>query len=259
MGSHAGGFRASKQGSILILELDRPRVRNAIDLHTAQLLERELDAFEDDPDLRVAVLTGSSDYFCAGQDLASLSEQGLAITPRRGPFGIMRCPPAKPIIAAVEGKAFGGGFELALSCDLIVAARNAQFGLPEVKLGLLAAAGGLFRLPRRLPYHFAMEMILTGAPATAASLQSMGVISRISEPGHAKSQAIELAKTIAENAPLAVVAARSIACDSHMHQWSDEEGWTKQGQRVKSVLESRDAAEGMAAFWEKRRPNWTGK
>ncbi|MEV6985398.1 crotonase/enoyl-CoA hydratase family protein [Sphaerisporangium sp. NPDC051017] len=242
---------------IAMITLDRPQVRNAVDRATAQALAAALDELEARDDVRVGVLTGSGTVFSAGMDLKAFSTTGeRPIDERRGGFGITALPPDKPIIAAVEGPALGGGFEIALACDLIVAGAGATFGLPEVKRGLVAAAGGVLRLPRRIPHAIAKEMVLTGNPITAAEAQRLGLLSRVVPDGTAAAEASSLAREIAANAPLAVRTAKLLVDRSV--DWPFAEAFDRQGSYTDAVRSSKDAKEGAAAFVEKRAPVWTG-
>lgn len=248
-----------RRGAIAILRINRPDVRNAFDGATARAMEATLDAFDADKDLRVGVLTGAGSAFSAGQDLKAAGRGDFAQTEKRGGFGIMKQPPKKPLIAAVEGAAFAGGFELALSCDLIVASSAAEFGLPEVKRSLVAVGGGALRLPQRVPYHIAMEMLLSGEPQSAEAMARWGVVNRIVAPGEALSAALALAETIAANGPLAVVATKEIATRSLGEHWNAEEGWTRQMEIAGPVFGSEDFREGLLAFAQKRAPQWSGR
>ena len=185
-------LRTETRGAVLVIELNRPHARNAFDLALATALSATLDRLDEEPELVAGVLTGSGS-FSSGADLKALLRGERGFTEKRGGFGILKLPPDKPLIAAVEGHAVAGGFELALAADLIVAARDAKFGLPEVKRGLVAVGGGLFRLPRRIPYHLAMEIALTGEPVSAARLHALGLVNRVVEPGSALAVAVELA------------------------------------------------------------------
>lgn len=248
--------RVEVEDGVAVITIDRPDVRNAIDRPTADLIASALDRVDEDPEIRVAVLTGAGAIFSAGMDLKAFSrtkERPLGGT--RGGFGIVERPPAKPIIAAVEGKALGGGFEIALACDLIVAAEDGWFGLPEVKRGLVAAAGGVLRLPRRLPRNLAMHMVLTGEPIDAATAERFGLVSQVVPSGTTVKVARELALTIAANAPLAVRAAKTIVEQSA--DWSMPEGFARQAIYTDPVRSSNDATEGALAFVEKRAPRWT--
>jgi enoyl-CoA hydratase/crotonobetainyl-CoA hydratase len=176
---------------------------------------------------------------------------------KRGPFGLVRKPPNTPLVAAVEGAAVGGGFEIALSCDLIVAAEDAVFGLPEVQRGLTAAGGGLLRLPSRIPYHLAMEAALTGRRLTAAWCAEHGLVNRIAPSGRALDIALDLAEEISRNGPLAVQASKRVIIESG--NWTTDEAFERQESIVDPVRHSADAREGATAFAEKRQPIWTGR
>ncbi|MEU7769412.1 crotonase/enoyl-CoA hydratase family protein [Nocardia sp. NPDC049190] len=246
-----------RRDAITVLTINRPEVRNAIDLATAQAIESAVDEFEADDAARVLVLTGAGGTFSAGMDLVAASKGEMPMTQRRGPLGIAAKPPVKPMVSAVEGFALAGGFELALSGDLIVAARDAQFGIPEVKRGLVAAGGGVLRLSQRLPRNMAAELALTGARVGAERLYQLGVVNRVSEPGAALAGALEMAAEIAAAAPLAVAASKQIIDRSP--DWSVEEGFAKQGEIAVPALFSEDAAEGALAFAQKREPRWQGR
>jgi enoyl-CoA hydratase len=250
-------IRAERDGHLLVVIIDRPEARNAIDNAMAWAISDALDGFEADRALRVCIVTGAHGMFTAGADLKTAATgQGRPLPPR-GNFGICRRPPDKPVIAAIEGFAVGGGLELALACDLIVAARNARMGLPEVKRGLVAAGGGVFRLPRRMPYHLAMELALTGAVRTAGYFHAHGMVNRLAEPGQAFAVARELADEIVANGPLAVAATARIMRASI--DWSDAEAWEQQQAIIDPVRASSDRIEGLRAFAEKRPPKWTGQ
>jgi enoyl-CoA hydratase len=252
-------IQVERRDSIAVLRINRVEARNAFDRATAEAMEAALDAFDEDPDLRVGVLTGAGGFFSAGQDLKAAARGDFAQTEKRGGFGIMRKPPRKPLIAAVEGPAFAGGFELALSCDLIVASSASQFGLPEVKRSLVAVGGGALRLSKRIPYHLAMEMLLTGEPQGADMLARWGIVNRVCEPGKALEIALELARVIAANGPLAVVATKEIASRACDENWTMEEGWARQMNIAGPVLGSDDFREGLLAFAQKRTPVWSGR
>jgi enoyl-CoA hydratase len=198
------------RGHVLVLTLNRPEAKNAFNAALSRALCDALDRFEADPALRVAVLTGAGGSFSAGMDLKALLKGEQSATPERGGFGIMQRPPNKPLIAAIEGYAVAGGMELALCCDLIVAAETSKLGLPEVKRGLVAVGGGLFRLPARIPYHVVMELALTGDLYPAQRFLELGLITRVVKPGEALSAAVEFAERIAANAPLALSATKQI-------------------------------------------------
>ncbi|MFE5283720.1 crotonase/enoyl-CoA hydratase family protein [Nocardia sp. NPDC056611] len=242
---------------ILLIRIDRPERRNAFDGATARALEAAIDRYEADDALRCAVLTGSDLVFSAGQDLIAAATGDMGVTERRGGFGIMARPPVKPIIAAVEGHALAGGLELCLACDLIVCSRTATLGLPEAARSLVAMGGGCFRLPKRIPYHLAMELILTGKPRHATMFAELGLINRLTEPGGAVDGALELARDICAAGPLAVRASKQIVVDSQ--GWTDEEAWAKQMPYLTALQESEDLREGLRAFAEKRPPVWKGR
>ncbi|MBF6479332.1 crotonase/enoyl-CoA hydratase family protein, partial [Nocardia cyriacigeorgica] len=246
-----------RRGPIMILTLNRPAVRNAVNHAMAVALERACDAFDADPALRVAVLTGADGYFSSGMDLKAMAGGEAPLTEGRGPLGLTGKPPRKPLIAAVEGPALAGGCELALAADLIVAARDAQFGIPEPKRGLIAAAGGVLRLRERLPRNIAMELALTGDPMPATTLAEFGLINAITEPGDALDAALDLAERIAVNAPLSVLGSKQIIEEAG--DWDRGEAFDRQSDIASTALFSEDAAEGVRAFTEKRDPIWKGR
>ncbi|MET8152424.1 crotonase/enoyl-CoA hydratase family protein [Actinoplanes sp. NPDC049668] len=245
------------QGPVTVIRLNRPAVRNAVDLATARALERAVDAFEADPDARVAVLTGGDTVFCAGMDLKAAARGEYPVTEGRGLLGLTARPPRKPLIAAVEGAAVAGGCELALAADLIVAGEDAAFGIPEVQRGLVAAAGGVLRFARSLPRATALELALTGEPMPARRLHELGLVNRVTAPGKALETALELAHHIAANAPLAVLLSKRIV-DEH-GDWSTAEAFDRLSGIAGEVIASVDAAEGVRAYAEKRAPVWTGR
>ena len=242
---------------VLIITLNRPKAKNAANRALAEGVAAAIDQLEADDSLRVAVLTGAGGTFCSGMDLKAFVSGETPAIKGRGFAGLTEYRSAKPIIAAVEGYALAGGFELAISCDLIVAADNSRFGIPEVKRGLAAAAGGLVELPKQIPYHVAMEMALTGDFYTAQRVFELGLINRISEPGSALDDALALAATIAANGPLAIAA--SLKTVSSAQDWSSDEMMDRQNEIVSPVFTSEDAIEGATAFAEKRPPVWKGR
>jgi enoyl-CoA hydratase len=242
---------------VAVVTINRPEARNAVNKAVAEGIAAAIDEFEQRDDLTVAVLTGAGGTFSSGMDLKAFMRGELPEVPGRGFGGRAARPPAKPLIAAVEGYALAGGFELALSADMIVAARDAKFGLPEVRRGLVAGAGGLFRLPRRIPRALAMEIILTGEFIGAEHAHAIGLVNRLAEPGSALTEALALARTIAANGPLAVRVSKTIIEQSA--DWSDAESFERQGSLVMPVFASADAQEGALAFAEKRPPVWQGK
>ncbi|MFD6355017.1 crotonase/enoyl-CoA hydratase family protein [Nocardia tengchongensis] len=246
-----------RRGHIMIITINRPHVRNAINLATALGLERAIDAYEADPNARIAILTGAGGYFSAGMDLKAAARGEVPVTEKRGILGIVSQPPRKPLIAAVEGPALAGGCELALTADMIVAASNSTFGIPEAKRGLVAVGGGVLRLSQRLPRAIAMELSLTGDPITAARAADIGLINQVAEPGKALEAALELAARVAVNAPLSIDASKQII--EQAPDWSVAEAFAKQGQVAAAALSSLDAGEGMRAFVEKRPPVWQGR
>jgi enoyl-CoA hydratase len=258
-GTAPAGFGAvlfSTQGAVAIITINRPEARNAVNLAVAQGIAAALDELDERPDLSVGILTGAGKSFCAGMDLKAYLRGELPRIDGRGFGGLTEAPPQKPLIAAVEGHAFAGGFELALACDLIVASESAQFGLPEVKRGLVARGGGLLRLPVQLPFRLAMEVALTGDFITAERALAMGLINRVTPVGEALAGALELAARIARNAPLSLAATKKIIVQSG--EWTAAERFEKQAKIAASAFESEDAREGAIAFAEKRSPVWRG-
>jgi len=241
---------------VLLITINRPEARNAVNKAVAEGMAEALDRLESEPELSIGVITGAGDGFCAGQDLKALVAGEIGAVDNGGFAGIAQRRTAKPLIAAVEGFALAGGCEVALACDLIVSARGARFGVPEVKRGLVAAAGGLRRLPERLPLGLAKELVLTGEPITAERALELGLVNRVVEPGGALDAALELAGQIARNAPLALAASKQII-DEQL-SWTEDEFWAKQGDLAAPAFASKDAIEGATAFAEKREPVWTG-
>lgn len=201
-------------GAVLVITLNRPQARNAVDRVVAQAIAAAVDLLDTDPGLRVGVLAGSGGNFCAGMDLKAFLRGESPRVEGRGFAGLVEAPPRKPLIAAVEGNALAGGFEIVLAADLVVAAPTATFGLPEVRRGLVAAAGGLTRLPARLPRSIALEMVLTGKSMTGAQLHPLGLVNRLAREGAVLAAALELAEEIAANGPLAVQASKRVVDES---------------------------------------------
>ena len=247
----------SERGPVLIVIINRPDQRNAMTRSVAESIAQALDELDARPDLTVAVLTGAGGTFCAGMDLKRFLAGEVATIPGRGFGGFTESPPAKPLIAAVEGHALAGGFELVLACDLVVAGKSAQFGLPEVKRGLVARAGGLLRLPQRIPSAVALEVILTGDMLGADRAAELGLVNRVVADGEVLAEAVRLAEQIGRNAPLAVAMSKRIAVESA--KWPAEELFDRQRDLAAPVFDSDDAKEGALAFKEKRAPVWRGR
>jgi enoyl-CoA hydratase len=242
---------------VLLVTLNRPEARNAVNLALAEGIAEALDALDADAELRVGVLTGAGKGFCAGMDLKAFVTGERSWVGDRGFAGITQRAARKPLIAAIEGFALAGGLEVALACDLIVAARDARLGIPEVKRSLVAGAGALRRLPQRVPHGVAMELALTGDPITAERGYELGLVNRLAEPGGAADAALELAAAIAKNAPLALDATKAIL--QQQADWTEPEFWARQGEVAEPVFRSEDAREGATAFAEKREPVWRGR
>jgi enoyl-CoA hydratase len=246
-----------RRGSVLLITLNRPQVRNAVNAALAEGIANALDELDGEDGLSAGVLTGAGGFFCAGMDLGAFVKGESAWFGDRGFAGITQRASRKPLIAAIEGFAVAGGMEIALSCDLIVAASGAKMGIPETKRSLVAAGGALLRLPRRLPYHVVMELALTGNVLPAERFHEFGLVNRISEPGAAVDTALELAAALAKNGPLALIATKQIL--QEQFDWSSAEMWEKQGAISGPVFASEDAREGSSAFKEKREPVWKGR
>ena len=241
-----------RRDRVLVITLNRPEAMNAINGDLSNGLWSAIQDLNDDPGLTAGVLTGNGRGFCAGMDLKAFS-RGEDIGPM---VKFIRAGSEKPLICAIEGFALAGGLELALSCDLLVAARGAKLGIPEVGVGLLAAGAGLFRLPGRVGYGKAMEMAITADPITAEEAAEHGLVARLSEPGEALDAALALAERIARNAPLAVAASKQLIRATQGS--TEDELWALQRPLQKKVFASADAKEGPRAFAEKRRPEWSG-
>jgi enoyl-CoA hydratase len=246
-----------RRDGVLIITLNRPEARNAVNRALAEGVAAALDALDADADVAVGVITGAGTGFSAGMDLKAFVAGESAWVGDRGFAGIVQRSARKPLIAAIEGFAVAGGLEIALACDLIVAARGAKLGIPEVKRSLVAAAGALMRLPRRVPYGVAMELALTGDTITAERAYELGLVNRVTEQGQAIDAALELAAAIARNGPLALDATKAIL--QQQVDWSEAEFWQRQGELSGPVFTSEDAREGATAFAEKREPVWRGR
>ncbi len=249
-----------RRGNVEILTINRPEARNAINGAVSKAMSATMDELADDDSCWVVVITGSGDKaFSAGMDLKAFSsgEGGDILSAGGGFGGLTQRDFPKPIIAAVNGSALAGGLEIMLSCDLVVAADHATFGIPEAKRGLIAGAGGLIRLPKRLPMAIALELAMTGDPIDATRAAALGLVNKVVPPDQLLAEAIALAERIAANAPLAVRYSKSVM--KQAAEVSEAEGWKINGQAVGVVFSSADAMEGPIAFAEKRPPNWQGK
>ncbi len=241
-------------GHTLVITMVRHKKRNAIDGEMTNAIDAALNRLDDDPDLWIGVLTGGPDMFCAGTDMAASSGTP---TERGGIYGVVGRRRAKPLIAAVEGIAFGGGFEVVMACDMVIAASNARFALPEVKRGLVASSGALFRASRVLPLNVAKYLLTTGSEFSPVDAERYGLVNEICEPGEALPCALALADTINANSPVAARLAlqavdRIVAAD-------DDEAWAISREYRDKVMASEDSKEGVAAFFERREPRWTGR
>jgi enoyl-CoA hydratase len=245
-----------QHGSTLVIAIDRPARRNAVNQSVARAIAAAVDRLDEDAALRVGIITGRGGCFCAGMDLIAFLDGDRPELPGRGFAGITERPPRKPLIAAVEGFALAGGCELALACDLIVAAEDASFGLPEVTRGLVAGSGGLVRLPQRIPRAIALEYALTGERMDARTAHGWGLVNRLTAPGAALDGALALAQNIVRNGPLAVEMTKRIVAEAPT--WTAEDVWARQAPLVEEVLATNDAREGARAFAEKRTPRWSG-
>lgn len=244
-------------GATLVIAINRPAQRNAVTREVSLAIAAAVDRLDTDPALRVGIVTGRGGSFCAGMDLKAFVAGERPELEGRGFGGLTEAPPKKPLIAAVEGYALAGGCELALACDLIVAADDAWFGLPEVTRGLVAGSGGLVRLPRRIPESIALEYALTGARMDAATAHRWGLVNRVTGSGGALAGALELAAQITANAPLSTLMTKRIIQQSA--HWPEAEIWERQRPLTEAVLASDDAQEGARAFAEKRAPDWKGR
>lgn len=254
--THAPVVLTEVTDGALVITINRPSARNAVDLEVAERIESALAELDRRDDLVVGIITGAGGTFSAGMDLKAFVQGVRPATPQGGFAGFVENPPQKPLIAAVEGYALAGGFEITLACDLVVASSAAVFGLPETKRGLVAAAGGLLRLPRLIPERVALEYALTGEHLTADRALELGLINRVTEPGEALAGAFELAGRIVANGPLAVRATKQVVAQAR--DWSTTEQFDRQRDITGPVFASSDAQEGARAFAEKRTPKWTG-
>jgi enoyl-CoA hydratase len=246
--------RAERTGRLLVVRMCRETKRNAVNRQLADELDAAFNQLEDDDELWAGVLTGTGSVFSAGSDLTA---GGDYLTERGGEYGLIRRRRRKPLIAAVEGPALGGGLELVLACDLVVASRTALFGLPEVSRGLVASCGALFRAPRALPANLARELLLTGEPIDADRAREAGLVNVVTEPGGAVPAAVALGERICTNAPVAVQA--SLVAVNRWLAAAEEFGWQVTADAVAAIGASEDHREGIAAFLEKRPPRWTGR
>lgn len=251
-----GAVLVQERDGILTITINRPEKRNAVDREVAEGISSALDLLDQEQRLRVGVLTGAGGNFCAGLDLGAFARGESARSVTRGFAGIVERPPLKPLIGAAEGWAVGGGLEILLCCDLLVAAGTARFGLPEVTRGLVARGGGAVRITQRLPRARAMEMLLTGEPMSAEEAHHFGLVNRVSAAGGALRLATELAGVIAANAPLAVEASKRVTLESA--HWPADELFDRQSAILQPVFDSADAQEGALAFAERRQPRWSG-
>jgi enoyl-CoA hydratase len=246
-----------RRGHVQVITINRPEVRNALDGAAARALAAAADELDADSDLRAGVLTGAGGAFCTGMDLKGFLRGDKPSIDGRGFGGITMTPPRKPLIAAVEGYALAGGFELMLACDLVVAGAGSKFGVPEVKRALVAGGGAALLLTRRIPYALAMELLLTGELIQASRAAELGLVNRLVPDGQALDAAVALAEVIAANGPLAVAVTKQIA--RAQADWTTEEGWKRQNELFAPVFASDDAREGATAFAEKRPPVWRGR
>ncbi|MEA2145394.1 MAG: enoyl-CoA hydratase, partial [Solirubrobacteraceae bacterium] len=242
---------------VLLVTLNRPDQRNAVNLALAQGVADAMDELDGTDELSVGVLTGAGGFFSAGMDLGAFVKGESAWFGDRGFAGITQRAARKPLIAAIEGFALAGGLEVALACDLIVAAKGAKMGIPEAKRSLVAAGGALLRLPRRMPYHVVMELALTGDWMPAERFYELGLVNRLAEPGAAVDAAMELAERVVANGPLALIGSKRIL--QEQFDWHADEMWQKQGEITGPVMGSEDAKEGANAFKEKRQAQWKGR
>lgn len=247
-------FEISRHGRVLVAKLNRPQKRNALNVDITAGIDAAMNELEDDPELWCGIITGGESVFSAGADLSCGPGEP---TTRGGLVGLINRRRTKPLIAAVEGMALGGGLELVLCCDLIIAASTATFGLPEVKRGLMPDFGGAFRVSRFLPINIARELLLTGQNLSAERAERLGFVNVLVEPGQALAGALALAEKICANAPLAVKEALHIF-NSEV-SGDESASWQRSDEAHARLLQTSDVAEGIRAFFEKRPPQWSGK
>ncbi|TFV88808.1 enoyl-CoA hydratase-related protein [Blastococcus sp. CT_GayMR16] len=243
-----------QRGRVLLVRIEREEKRNAIDVATALGISAALDRLDDDPDLWAGVLTGTTAVFCAGTDL---KDGAGAVTERGGEYGVIRRRRAKPLIAAVEGPAFGGGFEIVLACDLVVASTTARFALPESRRGVIATSGALFRAARALPRNVATEMLIAGTVFDAERMHAVGVVNRVTEAGGAVEAALALAEEVCASSPVSV--RETLAALAGQDEDDDARGWAATATALEAILASEDMHEGVTAFFERRPPQWSGR
>lgn len=241
---------------VMTVTINRPEAKNAVNREVAEAISAAMKELDSNPTIRLAILTGAGGMFCSGMDLKAYLRGESPFIDGRGFGGLCSAPPQKPLIAAVEGFALAGGFELAIACDLIVAGDSARFGMPEVKVGLIAGAGGLLRTPRLIPKRVALEMALTGEMISAARAYDLGLVNRVVASGGALNAALTLAGVIAANGPLAIALSKKVISESQ--DWLSNEMFTRQEPLLQAIAKSKDAMEGATAFAEKRRPKWQG-